>query len=218
MDRGVTVAVALSTGEMTSPQGLWAKEAERLLRLQRRLAHATGGSNRRKKTKALIAGLKAREVDRRKDWVQKTTTDLARKFDVIRVENLIVKAMTLSARTTVVELGRNVARKAGLNRGFLKSGGGLLVARLEQKEPGRVEKVKAACRSQTCNPCKHIASDRRKSQATFVCVAWRHRANADVNPARNIAAGPGVTARADRRVLARSVEREPQHGRPPQVA
>jgi transposase len=218
VDRGVTVAVALSTGEMTSPQGLWAKEAERLLRLQRRLAHATGGSNRRKKTKALIAGLKAREVDRRKDWVQKTTTDLARKFDVIRVENLIVKAMTLSARTTVVELGRNVARKAGLNRGFLKSGGGLLVARLEQKEPGRVEKVKAACRSQTCNPCKHIASDRRKSQATFVCVAWRHRANADVNPARNIAAGPGVTARADRRVLARSVEREPQHGRPPQVA
>ena len=218
MDRGVTVAVALSTGEMTSPQGLWAKEAERLLRLQRRLAHATGGSNRRKKTKALIAGLKAREVDRRKDWVQKTTTDLARKFDVIRVENLIVKAMTLSARTTVVELGRNVARKAGLNRGFLKSGGGLLVARLEQKEPGRVEKVKAACRSQTCNPCKHIASDRRKSQATFVCVSCGHRANADVNAARNIAAKHGVTARADRSVLARSVEREPQHGRPPQVA
>jgi len=218
VDRGVTVAVALSTGEMTSPQGLWAKEAERLLRLQRRLAHATGGSNRRKKTKALIAGLKAREVDRRKDWVQKTTTDLARKFDVIRVENLIVKAMTLSARTTVVELGRNVARKAGLNRGFLKSGGGLLVARLEQKEPGRVEKVKAACRSQTCNPCKHIASDRRKSQATFVCVSCGHRANADVNAARNIAAKHGVTARADRSVLARSVEREPQHGRPPQVA
>ena len=218
MDRGVTVAVALSTGEMTSPQGLWAKEAERLLRLQRRLAHATGGSNRRKKTKALIAGLKAREVDRRKDWVQKTTTDLARKFDVIRVENLIVKAMTLSARTTVVELGRNVARKAGLNRGFLKSGGGLLVARLEQKVPGRVEKVKAACRSQTCNPCKHIASDRRKSQATFVCVSCGHRANADVNAARNIAAKHGVTARADRSVLARSVEREPQHGRPPQVA
>jgi len=218
VDRGGTVAVALSTGEMTSPQGLWAKEAERLLRLQRRLAHATGGSNRRKKTKALIAGLKAREVDRRKDWVQKTTTDLARKFDVIRVENLIVKAMTLSARTTVVELGRNVARKAGLNRGFLKSGGGLLVARLEQKEPGRVEKVKAACRSQTCNPCKHIASDRRKSQATFVCVSCGHRANADVNAARNIAAKHGVTARADRSVLARSVEREPQHGRPPQVA
>jgi putative transposase len=135
VDRGGTVAVALSTGEMTSPQGLWAKEAERLLRLQRRLAHATGGSNRRKKTKALIAGLKAREVDRRKDWVQKATTDLARKFDVIRVENLNVKAMTRSASGTVDKPGRNVAQKTGFNRGILKSGWGLLVTRLEQKTP-----------------------------------------------------------------------------------
>jgi transposase len=37
VDRGVTVAVALSTGEMTSPAGLSLKEAERPLRLQRRL-------------------------------------------------------------------------------------------------------------------------------------------------------------------------------------
>jgi transposase len=38
VDRGVTVAVALSTGEMTSPAGLSPKEAERPLRLQRRRA------------------------------------------------------------------------------------------------------------------------------------------------------------------------------------
>ena len=218
VDRGVAVAVALSAGEMTSPGGLSLKEAERLLRLQRRLARAAAGSNRRHKMKALIAGLKAKDAGRRKDWVERTSADLPARFDVIRVENLNIKAMTLSARTTVAELGRNVARKAGLNRGILKSGWGLLVARLEQKVPGRVEKVKAACRSQTCNPCKHIASDRRKSQATFVCVSCGHRANADVNAARNIAAKHGVTARADRSVLARSVEREPQHGRPPQVA
>jgi transposase len=34
VDRGVTLAVALSTGEMTSPAGLSRKESERLLRLQ----------------------------------------------------------------------------------------------------------------------------------------------------------------------------------------
>ena len=114
--------------------------------------------------------------------------------------------------------GRNVAQKAGLNRGILKSGWGLLVTRLEQKAPGRVEKVKAAYTSQTCHACKHIASQSRKSQATFVCVACGHSANADVNAARNIAAGHGAAARGDRRVLARSVKREPQHARPPQVA
>jgi putative transposase len=218
VDRGVTVAVAMSTGEMTSPAGLNPNEAERLLRLQRRLARARRGSNRRKRVRTLIGGLKAREVDRRKGWVEKTSTDLARRFDVIRVENLNVKGMTRSARGTVQKPGRNVAQKAGLNRGILKSGWGLLVTRLEQKAPGRVEKVKAAYTSQTCNACKHIAAQSRKSQAIFVCVACGHRANADVNAARNIAAGHAVTTRGDLRVLARSVKREPQHARPPKVA
>jgi putative transposase len=218
VDRGVSVAVALSTGEMTSPAGLSVKESERLLRLQRRLARARRGSNRRRKVRTLIGGLKAKDGDRRKDWVEKTTTDLATGFDVIRVENLNVKAMTRTARGTTEKPGRNVAAKAGLNRGILKSGWGLLVTRLEQKAPGRVEKVKAAYTSQTCNACKHIASESRKSQAIFVCVACGHRANADVNAARIIAAGHAVTARGDRRVLARSVKREPQHARPPKVA
>jgi putative transposase len=218
VDRGVTVAVALSTGEMTSPAGLSLKESERLLRLQRRLARARRGSSRRRKVRTLIGRLKARDGDRRKDWVEKTSTDLARSFDVIRVENLNVKAMTRSARGTVEKPGRNVAQKTGLNRGILKSGWGLLVTRLEQKASGRVEKVTAAYTSQTCNACKHIASESRKSQATFVCVSCGHRANADVNAALNIAAGHAVTARGDLRVLARSVKREPQHARPPKVA
>jgi transposase len=194
------------------------KEAERLLRLQRRLARARRGSNRRRKVKALIAGLKARDCDRRKDWVERTTTDLATRFEVIRVENLNIKAMTRSARGTMEHPGRKVAAKAGLNRGILKSGWGLLVTRLEQKAPGRVEKVKAAYTSQTCYACKHIAAESRKSQARFVCVACGHQANADVNAARNIAAGHAVTARGDCRVLARSVKREPQHARPPKAA
>jgi transposase len=57
--------------------------------------------------------------------------------------------MTRSAAGTVANPGRNVAQKAGLNRGILKSGWGLLVGRLGQKAPGRVEKVKAAYTSQT---------------------------------------------------------------------
>ncbi|HZY01497.1 MAG TPA: zinc ribbon domain-containing protein, partial [Dermatophilaceae bacterium] len=115
--------------------GLSLKESERLLRLQRRLARARRGSNRRRKVRTLIGRLKATGGDRRKDWVEKT-----------------------------------------------------------------------------------IASQSRKSQATFVCVSCGHRANADVNAARNIAAGHAVTARGDLRVLARSVKREPQHARPPKVA
>jgi putative transposase len=102
---------------MTSPGGLSLKEAGRGLRLQRRLARAARGSNRRRKVKALIGQLKSRAGDRRKDWAQKTSTDLPAGFDVIRLENLNVKAMTRSARGTVANPGRDVAQKAGLIRG-----------------------------------------------------------------------------------------------------
>jgi putative transposase len=218
VDRGVKAAVALSTGELSSPAGLHPKQAERLLRLQRRLARAQRGSNRRGTVKTRIARLKAREADRRKDWVEKTSTDLARSFDVIRVEDLNVKGMTRSARGTLARPGRNVAQKTGLNRGILAAGWSMLVTRLEQKAPGRIEKLNPAYTSQTCHACKHIASASRQSQAVFRCVACGHSDHADINAAKNIAGGRSVTARGDRVKSARSVKREPQPARPPQVA
>jgi putative transposase len=133
VDRGVKAAVALSTGDLSSPAGLGAKEAERLLRLQRRLARAERGSNRRGTLKVQIARLRTREADRRKDWVEKTSTNLARRFDVIRVEDLNVQGMTRSARGTLDAPGRNVPQKAALHRGILAAGWSALVTRLEHK-------------------------------------------------------------------------------------
>jgi transposase len=114
IDRGVAVAAALSTGELLRAPGLSFGEAKRLKVLQQRLARANRGSNRRAHTKLAIAKLKARTADRRKDWVEKVATDLARRFDVIRVEALDVRAMTRSARGTVEQPGTRVAQKRGL--------------------------------------------------------------------------------------------------------
>src|SRR5450755_3972794 len=184
VDRGVKAAAALSTGTLSSPAGLRPKEAVRLLRLQRRLARAQKGSTRRGKLKLQIARLMARETDRRKDWVEKTSTDLARGFDVIRVEGLPVKGMTRSARGTKDKPGRGVRAKAGLNRGILKAGWGLLVTRLEHKAPGRGEEIDPAYTSQTCNACRHVAPEHRQSQAVFRCVACGHVDHADINAAK----------------------------------
>jgi transposase len=94
VDRGVAVSAALSTGELLSCPGLSEREQKRLRHLQRRLARCRRGSNRRRRLKAAIAKQYARAGDRRKDWVEKTSTDLARRFDVIRVEDLRVAQMT----------------------------------------------------------------------------------------------------------------------------
>jgi putative transposase len=154
--------------------------------------------------------LRARETDRRRDWVEKTTTDLARRFDTIRVEDLKVRAMTRSARGSRECPGTNVAQKRGLNREISRQGWGLLVAGLQHKALGRLEFVPAAYTSQRCSHCGHVAPENRKSQAVFQCVACgAGPCNADVNAARNIAAGRAVTARGDLGT-SRSVNREPQ--------
>src|SRR6266566_5151821 len=208
VDRGVAAGAALSTGELLHVPGLTAPERKRLPRLERKLARARRGSYRRARVKLALARLKARETDRRKDRAEKTSTDLARRFDIIRVENLDVKSMTRSARGTADAPGRNVRAKAGLNRGILRSGWGLLVRRLEEKAPGRVEKVKPHFTSQRCSACGHVDPESRERQARFVCRACGVAAHADVNAARNIAAGHAVTARGGDGA-ARPVNREP---------
>ena len=208
IDRGVAVSASLSTGDLLRCPGLTARERTRLRRLQRRLARATRGSNRRGRVKHAIARLRARETDRRKDWAEKTSTELARRFDVIRVEDLLIGNMTRSARGTRDNPGRNVRQKAGLNRGILRSGWGLLVRRLEEKAPGRVEKVKPHFTSQWCSACGQVDRDSRESQAVFRCTACGFACHADVNAAINIAAGHAVTARGGDGV-ARPVNREP---------
>ncbi len=216
IDRGVAVSAALSTGELLHCPALTGRERIRLRRLQRRLARAARRSKRRGRVKHAISRLRARETDRRKDWAEKTSTDLARRFDVIRVEGLKITNMTRSAKGTRENPGRNVRAKAGLNlsRGILGSGWGLLVRRLEDKAPGRVEKVKPHYTSQRCSACGQVDRGSRESQAVFRCTACGVAANADVNAAINIAAGHAVTARGGDGA-ARPVNREPQLLLPP---
>jgi putative transposase len=209
VDRGVAVSVALSTGQLLNTPGLRPAERRRLRLLERRQARQRKGSRRRERTRLAAARLRAREADRRRDWIEKTSTDLARRFDLICVEDLDVRAMTRSARGTRQRPGRGVRHKAGLNRGILAAGWGRLVDRLEQKAPGRILKVSAAYTSQTCNACGHIARGSRESQPSFRCVACGYQAHADVNAARNIAAAGQVVAARGGQGVPGPVNREP---------
>ncbi|XVQ12389.1 RNA-guided endonuclease InsQ/TnpB family protein [Spirillospora sp. CA-255316] len=226
VDRGVAVTAALSTGDLLKVPGLTPGERRRLRLLARRLGRARRGSGRRARLKAAYARLKARESDRRKDWVEQTSTMLTRGFEVIGVEDLNVRGMTRSAKGTIARPGRNVAAKAGLNRGILAGGWGLLVERLEHKAPGRVYRIDPAGTSQRCSACRVRDREARESQARFRCRSCGFACNADVNAARNIAhetrlviareaglvgtaAGPAVAARGRPGVPGRT-NREPQ--------
>jgi len=208
IDRGVIHAATASDGTFYdySRSDLDAK----VKRAQRILSRAKRGSNRRARVKFRAARASARRMDSRKDFIEKSTTDIARRFDVIRLEDLKVRNMTRSARGTLDTPGKNVQQKAGLNRAILDKGWAQFATRLEQKALGRVEYVPAAYTSQRCSECGVINSDSRKSQATFECVSCNFSANADVNAAINIAAGHAVTARGGDRKVSVPVNREPQ--------
>lgn len=184
VDRGVTVTLAYSDGTVLS-----APKPSSIRSARRALDRRKPGSNRREKAKRRLARLHLRDAARRKDFVEKATTDLARRVDLIRIEDLRIANMTRSARGTAEKPGNRVKARAGLNRSIMAGGWGLFAERLEDKAPGRVEKVPAAYTSQTCSRCRHVDQNSRKSQALFCCTACGFVANADVNAAINIAAG-----------------------------
>jgi putative transposase len=189
VDRGVVITAALSTGERLHCPDLSIRERSRLRKAERRKARARKGSVEQQAERARIARLRVREADRRKDWCEKISTDLARRFDVIRFEDLRIKDMVRSAKGTAGNPGRNVRAKSGLNRAILAQGWGLLVRRTEDKAPGRVERVLAAYTSLRCSACGHVSRDSRDSQAGFCCTACGFTCNADINASINIAAG-----------------------------
>jgi putative transposase len=219
IDRGVATALATSDGDLLHTPRLTQAEQARLVRLQRQLARRKKGSRRRERAMRAAARLHAREADRAKDWVEKATTDLVLKYDMVAIEDLRVKAMTRSARGTVTSPGRRVAAKSALNREILSRRWGLFARRLSDKASLAgvvVVKVNPANTSRRCHACGHIAAENRKSQAGFGCNACGHIAHADVNAALNIlAAGRAVTAQGE--ALLASLNCEPQPA-PPRLA
>ncbi|MFI7297190.1 RNA-guided endonuclease InsQ/TnpB family protein [Streptomyces sp. NPDC050121] len=198
IDRGVTITAALSDGQKLNCPQLTVRERAQIRKYQRRAARAPKGSEAKAAGYAKVAKLKAREANRRKDWCEKTSTLLARTYDLIRFEKLNIKNMTRSVKGTVEQPGQGVAQKAGLNRGILAQGWGLLRRRTGHKAPGRVEDVPAPYTSLRCSACGWIDKNSRKSQAEFVCSSCGFTCNADTNASHNVAAGQGGIPRPRR--------------------
>ena len=207
LDRGCVHTLASSDGifmDMPKPSKA---ELKRLKYLQRRMARqdrtneARGGrtakfeSKRRRKTLSEFNALNSRIIRRRNDWIEKTTTTLAKANILIAMEDLDVQAMTKRPKPKPDPanpgqyLHNGAKAKAGLNRSILSNNWSHLCKRLKDKmdaNGGKLVIVPAAYTSQTCHQCGHVAKENRDSQAVFHCVECGYRANADINAAMNI--------------------------------
>ena len=202
LDMGIASSITTSDGmHIRMPKLLSPGESQRKRRLQRRLARQVKGSNRRARTKLAVAKISTRESDRRKDWVEKTTTQLVRDYDLIVVEDLRVKNMTKSASGTKDKPGKQVSQKRGLNRAISSQAWGMFRQRLTDKAthataPVAIVSINPAYTSLRCSGCGHTDKGNRKNQAVFCCLSCGYTSNADVNAAQNIlAAGLAVKGR-----------------------
>ena len=207
IDRGCVHTLALSDGTFMNMPKPSKAELKRLRYLQRRMARqdrtneARGGrtakfaSKRRQRTLTEFNTLQGRIVRRRNDWIEKTTTTLAKANILIAMEDLDVQAMTKRPKPKPDPdnpgryLHNGAKAKAGLDRSILSNNWSRLMKRLKDKmdaNGGKLVVVPAAYTSQACHKCGHVAKGNRESQAVFRCVECGYRANADVNAAMNI--------------------------------
>jgi len=192
IDRGVANTLATSDGLMVHAPSWTPGEQARYLHLQWRMARQTKGSNRREVTKTALGVLHRRLTDRRTDWVEQTTTTLARQYDQVALEGLNTANMTRRPRAVPdpdqpkAYLPNGARAKAGLNRAILASCWGAFATRLGHKTT--VVLVDPRNTSRMCHQCGHTSSANRESQAVFTCTRCGHTAHADTNAARNILA------------------------------
>lgn len=190
IDVGVANTLATSAGAMHQIPSFTAGEEKRFLALQRHLSRQVLGSARRARTMASLAKLHARLGNRRMNWIEQTTTALARSYDLAGVEELRIANMVRKPKKkedpddpTVFQ--PNGARaKAALNKAILASCWGKFATRLEQKMV--VVRVNPRNTSRECRQCGHTGPENRKCQAVFLCTRCGHGEHADTHAAKNI--------------------------------
>lgn len=190
IDRGVKNTIVTSDSEFFQAPGLTDGECRRFIALERKLARQRKGSRNREATKAKLSVLRQRLGNRRCEWIEQTTTELALRHSSIALEKLPVRNMVRRPKPKPDPdnpgnyLPNGASAKAALNKAILASCWGKFAERLSHKTD--VIEVSARYTSQQCHSCGHIDERNRESQAEFCCVNCGNSGHADVHAAMNI--------------------------------
>ena len=196
VDVGVVQFVSTSDGKQYPPGMDYARELERLAKLQRQQSKMQGpvrghrkASRNWMKQQQRVQKQHASIANKRRHYIECISKDLAQSYRTVAIEDLKIKNMTASAKGDAEKPGKRVAQKAGLNRSILNGGFFAFRTRLTSKvnsRKGIVIAVNPAYTSQTCSACGFVDKGNRVDQATFRCLSCGHQQNADINAAQNI--------------------------------
>ncbi|MFD6856938.1 RNA-guided endonuclease InsQ/TnpB family protein [Rhodococcus sp. NPDC060090] len=181
VDLGIKDFAVLSTGEKIANPKHMARHERGLRRQQKRLARMQKGSNNRAKQRRKVARSHSRVRDARRDFLHKTSTDFAARFDTIAVEDLAP---------------RNMVRNRRLAKSISECGWGEFRSMLEYKAERAGRRFVVIDRwypsSKTCSACGHLLAVLSLGTRHWTCPDCGTRHDRDINAAKNILVAAGL--------------------------
>ena len=165
----------LSDGEQRENQALLRSELTHLKRLNRRLSRRQIGSGRWQRAKAQLARFHERIANRRADYLPNKTSEIARKYEVIGLEDLNVAGMIRNHKLALSlsdasfgEIRRQLEYKCNWYGGRMVTVGRFFLS------------------SKLCRPCRKKNDELELSDREWVCPDCGTLNQRDPNAARNI--------------------------------
>jgi putative transposase len=189
IDLGIARFATLSNGSYFEPLNSFKQLSGQLKKAQQSLSRKTRYGQNWNKAKRRISKIHHHIANARKDYLHKLSTNISKNHAMVYVEDLQVSNMSKSAKGDVVNHGRQVKQKSGLNRSILDQGWFEFRRQLDYKlawRGGYLVSVPPKNTSRRCPCCDHVSGENRKTQEIFLCQQCGFTANADEVGAINI--------------------------------
>ena len=177
IDLGLVDFAIFSDGIKIENPRFFEKSEKKLAKLQRELSRKSIGSNRWNKARIKVAKLQKHISNQRKDFLQKLTTLIVRKYDIICIEDLDVKAMKETELTVRNKRVSDVSWSEFRRQLTYKSTWyGRTLSVVDRYYPS----------SQICHHCGHIDGKKAETIRFWVCPKCNSKLDRDINAAINI--------------------------------
>ena len=177
IDLGLVDFAIFSDGTKIENPRFFEKSEKKLAKLQRELSRKTIGSNRWNKARIKVAKLQKHISNQRKDFLQKLTTLIVRKYDIICIEDLDVKSMKETELTVRNKRVSDISWSEFRRQLTYKSTWyGRTLSVVDRYYPS----------SQICHHCGRIDGKKAETIRFWVCPKCNSKLDRDVNAAINI--------------------------------